>query len=144
MFERALSKVSFAQDPSAPIEARHTLAKILIARNAGTDAEKALSILNQLAARQPGSPELGNDIGVAQFELSLFPEAISSFNRALMVSPGFREALFNRAVAEKANTQYPDAIRSFEEFIRTNPDPAWRAEAEWNVRQLRSLLPASS
>jgi|SRR5215469_11366107 len=144
MFERALSKVSFAQDPSAPIEARHTLAKILIARNAGTDAEKALSILNQLAARQPGSPELGNDIGVAQFELSLFPEAISSFNRALTVSPSFREALFNRAVAQKANTQYSDAVRSFEEFIRTNPDPAWRAEAEWNVRELRGLLPSSS
>jgi len=144
MFERALSKVSFAQDPSASIEARHTLAKILLARNAGTDAAKALAILNQIAPRQPGSAEIQNDIGVAQFELSLFPDAISSFNRALMASPGFREALFNRAVAEKANIQYSDSVRSFEEFLQTNPDPAWRAEAESNVRKLRSLLPSSS
>src|SRR5262249_1994438 len=139
MFERALSKVSFAQDPSAPIEARHTLAKILLARNAGTDAAKALAILNQIAPRQPGSAEIQNDIGAAQFELSLFPDAISSFNRALMASPGSREALFNRAVAEKANIQYSDSIRSFEEFLQTNPDPAWRAEAESNVRKLKSL-----
>src|SRR5262245_26633272 len=144
MFDRALSKVSFAEDTTAPIEARHTLAKILLARNAGTDPEKALKILKEIAPRKPGSPEIQNDIGVAQFELSLFPDAISSFNRALEASPGFREALFNRAVAEKANMQNSDAVRSFEEFLRTNPDAEWRAEAELNVRQLKNLLTNSN
>jgi tetratricopeptide (TPR) repeat protein len=143
LFERALSKVAYAKSPEAPIEARHALARIWLARNAGNDPQNALAILSDIDRRQPGSAAIQNDIGVAQFELNRFGEASASFNRALTLSPGFREALFNRAVAQKANVQYAEAIGSFEEFIRTNPDGDWRNEAEQNVVALRSLLPSS-
>jgi tetratricopeptide (TPR) repeat protein len=143
MFERALSKVAYAQNPGAPIEARHALAKVWLARNSVNDARSALVILSDIDKRQPGSAAIQNDIGVAQFELSRFGDATSSFNRALTLSPGFREALFNRAVAEKASAQYAEAVRSFEEFIRTNPEGDWRDEAEQKMLALRSHLPSS-
>jgi len=122
MFERALGKVAFAQDPGAPIEARHALARVWLARNTGNDAQSALAILNDIDKRQPGSPAVQNDMGVAEFELGQYGEANSRFSKALDLSPVFREALFNRAVAEKANAQYAEAVRDFEEFIKTNPE----------------------
>jgi tetratricopeptide (TPR) repeat protein len=142
MFERAFSKVAFAQDAGAPTEARHALARVWLARNAGNDAQSALAILNDIDKRQPGNPTIQNDLGVAEFELGQYGDAATRFSKALDLSPLFRGALFNRAVAEKANAQYAEAIRDFEEFIKTNPEDAWRSEAERNVRRLRSLLPS--
>jgi len=143
MFERALSKVAFAQDPGAPIEARHALARVWLARNAGNDAANALAVLSEIDKREPGSSAIENDIGVAQFELGRYGDATESFGKALELSRGSREALFNRAVAEKANAHYAESIRSFEEFINTNPEPDWRSEAERNVSNLKRLLPSS-
>ena len=142
MFESALSKVAFAQDPGAPTEARHALARVWLARNTGNDPQNALGVLNDIEKNQPGNAAIQNDIGVAQFELRRFSDATSSFSKALELSPGFREALFNRAIAEKADGKYAEAVRSFEEFIKTNPESDWRSEAERNVSRLRSLLPS--
>lgn len=142
MFQKAESKVKFALDPSASPEERHTLARVWLARNEGNDAQNALALLNQIVSSGVAAPETLNDIGVAQFDMGKYDEAIVSFNKALKRSPGFREALFNRAGAEKASALFTESIRSFEDFMHTNPDADWGAEADNNLRTLKSLSPS--
>jgi tetratricopeptide (TPR) repeat protein len=127
MFERAESKVKNNQ--STP-ENRLALARVWLARNEGGDAERALDILNKITTAGRASAEAWNDKGVAEFELTKYDQAITSFTAALTLSPVFREALFNRGVSEETDGRYEEAKVDLKKFISTDPEPNWRREAE--------------
>lgn len=139
--QRALNNLKFAESESAPLSARQTLARAHLAFARPEHAAQALAILNQLVARGRQSPELFNDLGVAEFQLERDNEAIANFNRALEQAPTYAEALFNRALAATRAKRYAEAQRDWQQFLNTSSDANWKAEAE---RHLSSLSTSSA
>jgi tetratricopeptide (TPR) repeat protein len=137
-FERALNKLKYADDGSQSAEARLALARVHLALGKRDEAKKALSILDQLVAGGNQSAEILNDLGVAQFQLENYGEAISNFSKALEKSPGFGEALFNRALAEEHDNRIEAAKQDWQLFLISPSDPKWKAEAERNLQRLQS------
>jgi hypothetical protein len=138
MFERAESKIS--NKPSTP-ENQMALARVWLARNKGDDPQKALEILDRITAGSGASAQAWNDKGVAEFELTMYDRAITSFTTALTLLPTLREALFNRAVSEEASGRYGEAKTDLKRFLSTNPEPNWRQEAE-NKLGILDLTPS--
>jgi tetratricopeptide (TPR) repeat protein len=137
-FERALSKLRYAEDESAPAEARLALARVHLALGTPAEARHALTILEQLAARGNQSAEVFNDLGVAHFQTENYGEAIANFSKALEKLPGYTEALFNRALAYERSNQVGAAKQDWEQFIRLTTDEKWKAEAERSLDLLES------
>jgi tetratricopeptide (TPR) repeat protein len=138
-FERAISKLKHAESESAPVEARLALARVYLALGKDDEANKALTILEQLVARGNQSPEIFNDLGVAQFQLEHYGDAIADFTKALEKSPGYGEALFNRALAYERENSIEAAKQDWQEFIRLNSDEKWKAEAQSHLDLLPSI-----
>jgi tetratricopeptide (TPR) repeat protein len=135
--QRALDKLKFAEKETAPADARLALARVHLAFNRPENTRQALRILREVAASGHHSPELLNDIGVAQFDLGNYSEAISSFSLALGSSSNYGEALFNKALAEERAGRAGDAIRDWEAFISITPDGAWKTEARRRLGMLQ-------
>ena len=70
-----------------------------------------------------------NDLGVAQFQLANYKEAIENFGKALGQKPDYPEALFNKALAEERAGRHEDAKRDWQQFINQSSDPSWKREA---------------
>jgi tetratricopeptide (TPR) repeat protein len=138
-FERALSKLKHAESESAPVDSRLALARVYLALGKGEEAKKAITILEQLIATGNQSAEIFNDLGVAQFQLGNFEEAIANFTKALEKSPGYNEALFNRALANERENRIEAAKQDWQEFIRLNSDEKWGDEAERHLDMLQPI-----
>jgi tetratricopeptide (TPR) repeat protein len=134
--QRALNKLKFAESESAPVAARQLLARAYLAFDRPEQAKKALAILDQLIARGLQSAEVFNDLGVAEFQLDRYKEAITAFTRALDQASMYTEAIFNRALAEERARQYPEAKRDWQQFLALSSDAEWRAEAEQHLHLL--------
>jgi tetratricopeptide (TPR) repeat protein len=135
-FRRAFSKLKSAEKETAPVNDKLVLARVYLARGTRVDAEHALAILNQLAARGVETPEALNDTGVAQFQLDNYDDAIAYFSRALAKSPTYGEALFNRALAEERAHRDGDARQDWQQFIDHSSDDHWKSEARIHLRAL--------
>jgi tetratricopeptide (TPR) repeat protein len=137
-FERALSKLEYADKDSASPEARLALARVRLALGKREEAKRARVVLEQLVAGGNESAEVLNDLGVAQFQTDNYNEAISTFSKALEKSPGFTEALFNKALAEEHVGRTEEAKQDWQEFIRSTSDVKWKAEAEMHLNRLET------
>lgn len=135
-FERAFNKLKYATDDSASPEARLALARVHLALGKRDEAKKALAILEQLVAGGHQSAEVLNDLGVAQFQLENYSEAVSNFTRALEKSPDFTEALFNRALSEEHEGRTEAAKQDWQQFIHSTSDENWKVEATRNLKGL--------
>ena len=134
--KRALNKLKFAENEGAPAEARQSLARVHLAFEEPGHARSALEILKQLVARGVETPEVFNDIGVAQLQLANYGESIESFSKALEKSPSYGVALFNKALAEERAGHKEDAKRDWQQFIDLPSDSNWKSEAEERLRSL--------
>jgi tetratricopeptide (TPR) repeat protein len=134
--KQALVRLSFAESETAPAEARQALARVHLAFENRDHAEKALAILERLRAGGAQSPEVLNDLGVAQFQLEIYGDAIANFNTALEQKPDYFEALFNKALAEERAGREAEARRDWRQFINSSNDPEWKAEAESHLNLL--------
>lgn len=137
-YERALDTVkSAANDETAPVEERHTAARILLAKGGRDNVRKALVILDQLEAAGVQSAELLNDLGVARLQLGDYNAATDYFTRALQKSPGASESLFNKALAEQKAGRVDEARQDWNQFIAASPDERLKSEAEAQLSLLR-------
>lgn len=137
-YERALDKVKFADNETAPVEARHTRARILLAEGGRDNVRKALVILDQLEAAGGQSAELLNDLGVAWLQLGDdYNRATAYFTRALQKSPGASEYLFNKALAEQKAGRVDEARQDWNQFISSTSDDRLKAEARSQLSLLR-------
>lgn len=132
----ALSKLEFAKDASAPAEARQALARAHLAFENRDHAKQAREILEQLVAGGVRSPEVLNDLGIAQSQLDGYEESIENFSKALEQKPDYSEALFNRALAEERAGRQEDAKRDWQQFINQSSDPKWKQEAANRLKLL--------
>jgi tetratricopeptide (TPR) repeat protein len=128
-YERALNKLRFAEKETAPAESRHAFARALLAMGGRDEARKALAILEQLEAAGNQSPDLLNDLGVAELQLGNYDGAIEHFGRALEKSPGASVFLFNKALAEQTARRVDDAREDWIQFINMSADDRLKAEA---------------
>lgn len=129
-FRQACAPVSSAaQREDAPLDEKLMLAKVYAARGTVKHANLALDILRPLLSRGIETPELLNDMGMAQFTLKNYEDAIALFTRALEKSPGYNVALFNLAIAEGQVDRYSDARQHWQQYINQAPDDGWKTEA---------------
>jgi tetratricopeptide (TPR) repeat protein len=129
----ALGQLKSAESDNASIEMRQMLARTHLAFNRSEHARQAQVILESLAEHGAQTAEVFNDLGVAQFQLQSYDEAIASFSRALEINPAYTEALFNRALAKESAVRYSEAKRDWEQFINSTTDASWKAEAEQHL-----------
>ncbi len=134
--KRALNKLKFAEDDSAPVEARLALARVHLAFEKPEHTQQAFAILGQLMSKGIESPEILNDYGVANYQIQKYNEAIEDFNKALGKKPDYAEALFNKALAEERAYRYSDAKQSWQRFIKLSSDAKWIDEAEKRLNAL--------
>jgi tetratricopeptide (TPR) repeat protein len=136
LLSRAENKVKAAAQEPAAVEARLVLARVYLARGTREDAKRALEILDQLARSGVETAEALNDMGVAQFQLNKYQEAIDDFGKALAKSPGYDEALFNRALAEQRDHRDDEATQDWQRFINQSSDENWKNEARNYLNRL--------
>ena len=135
-FDRAEGKVAAAALKPGEIEAKMVLARVHLSRGNREDAKRALEILNQLRKSGVETPELINDMGVAQHQLNRYQEAINSFNEALVKAPRYEEALFNKALAEQDDHRFDEANRDWQLFISQSANENWKTEARTRLSKL--------
>ncbi len=128
-FDRAENKVKAAAQEAAAVEARLVLARVCLARGNREDAKRALAILEQLMKSGVETPVALNDMGVAQFQVANYDDAIVYFTKALEKSPRYDEALFNRALAEGRAHRDAEARQDWQQFINQSSDENWKNEA---------------
>lgn len=133
---QVINLLSSAQREDAPAEDRLMLARAYVALGTMEEARQALDILTQLSSRGVDSRELFNDMGVAQFRLKSYTDAIASFTMALKKSPGYEEALFNLALAEEEAHSIDDAKRDWQQFLNQSTDENWKQEARTRLAHL--------
>lgn len=91
---------------------KHAMAEVHLLQR---DVAAALPIYDELLARQPRSPKLWNERGVAQHQAGEYVEAQESYRRAIECEPGYALALNNLGVA-LYHAGYPEP--AFEAFRR--------------------------
>ena len=140
-FDSAQAEMQFAEDPSASVEDRLTLARVLLARGEPDYIQHAADILEQLVGAGNRSPELLNETGVAMYLLGRDSEAINYYNQALAKSPGFDVALFNKALAEQRAGNVAEAQADFNKSIENSSDEKWKDEARRRLETIESEPP---
>lgn len=128
-----VGQLKSAESDNAPVEMRQMLARAHLAFDRSEHARQAQAILDSLIGQGVQTAEVFNDLGVAQFQLRHYDEAIASFSRALEIDTAYTEALFNRALAKESAVRYSEAKRDWEQFINLTTDANWKAEAEQHL-----------
>jgi tetratricopeptide (TPR) repeat protein len=137
-FESAFNKLKFGEQDTAPVDSRIAFARVCLSMNTTDRAREAKSILEQLLAAGFNRPDLLNDLGVAEFELDNYDQAINYFTRSLVRSPKYPPALFNRALAREQMGLTAEAANDWQEFITVAPDEGWKSEANSHLSGLNA------
>lgn len=128
-----VGQLKSAESDNAPVEMRQMLARAHLAFDRSEHARQAQAILESLIGHDVQTAEVFNDLGVAQFQLRSYDEAIATFSHALEIDPAYTEALFNRALAKESAGHYSEARRDWEQFISLTTDAKWKVEAEQHL-----------
>jgi tetratricopeptide (TPR) repeat protein len=128
-----VGQLKSAESDNAPVEMRQMLARAHLAFDRSEHARQAQAILESLIGHDVQTAEVFNDLGVAQFQLRSYDEAIANFSHALEINSAYTEALFNRALAKESAGRYSEARRDWEQFINLTTDAKWKAEAEQHL-----------
>lgn len=88
------------------------------------DAEKALSFLMEARKESPGDPEVIYEFGMVALRMTLFPDAIQSFQDVLKICKDDTKALYALGRAQMGLAKYQDARDTFEHYVQLNPGDA--------------------
>lgn len=138
LLDRAENKAKAAARDTSDVNARLMLARSYLVRGTRAGANEARLILDQLSKSGVETPEALNDMGVAQFQLENYDDAIAYFTRALAKSPRYDEALFNRALAQGRLHRDAEAREDWQQFINQSSDENWKNEARTYLSRLSS------
>lgn len=136
-YDRALNKLRFADNETAPAESRLLLARVLLAMSERENTRKALSILEQLEVAGVRTAELFNDRGVAELQLGSYAAAVDYFTKATQESPDDSRFLFNKALAEQMAGRSAEARQDWNHFISIASDERLKDEARDQLDSLR-------
>lgn len=88
------------------------------------DAEKALSLMMQARTASPNDPEVLYEFGMVALRMSLFPDAVQSFQDVLKIRKDDTKALYALGRAQMGLAKYQDARATFEHYVQLNPGDA--------------------
>jgi tetratricopeptide (TPR) repeat protein len=95
------------------------------ARAASTqDLEKALALLLQARKLSPQNPDVLYDFGMVALRMSLFADAIQSFQESLAARKDDPNALYGLGRAQIGQGNFQDAEQAFEHYIQLRPNDA--------------------
>src|SRR5207253_2129159 len=97
--------------------AEHAMAEVYLLRR---DVHAALELYDQLLTRQPDSPKLWNERGVALHQSGQYLEAQDSYRRAIQAEQGYALALNNLGVALYHSGQPEPAFDAFRRALEAN------------------------
>ena len=137
LFDRALSKVSLDGAVPNAAEDRIAMVRILLERDLPGDAEKALSITDEMLLRGPITAELLDQKGAALYQLRRYEDAVVAFTLAIEKTPKMLAAYFNRSLAEEQLKRLDDARRDMEYYMSAEQDPKWKYEASWRLTHMK-------
>ncbi len=109
-----------------------------------SDANQALSYLNESIRLDPDNPKAFNNRGVAYFEMGVYELAVRDYDKAIQLDPAYADALNNRGITLFRLGRIEAAIRDFDQVTTLKPD--WveaylqRAEAYKNLWQYERAL----
>ncbi len=127
------------RDTSPEAQRAAGVALVLIER-----PEEAIVRLTAETKRLPTDAATWNDLATAQYaaaltgRTALFPEALSSADRALRIDPRSREALFNRALILERLGIRGEARAAWQRYLENDPSSQWAAEAREHLARLVS------
>jgi TonB family protein len=112
---------SEASSPSDEEEARQLYASGLKAYKAGNYHE-AVELLETSTARDPHNSSVFNDLGRAYMNLRQYPQAATSFRKAIEINPDERYAYNNLGLVLVNEHKYDEAIPEFRKQLQVNPN----------------------
>ena len=140
LLDRAEIKAKAGAQEASDVDAKLVVARTNLARDTHKGANEAFAILDQLLKSGVETPEVLNDMGIAQLQLVNYDEAIGFFTRALAKSPNFDEALFNRAITYgRMHHREADARKDWQQFINQSSDENWKNEARTRLNGLSTI-----
>jgi tetratricopeptide (TPR) repeat protein len=83
--------------------------------------QSAVEIYHLIAARVPNSAEVHNNLGVLLQLLKRYDDALSSYDKAIVLKPDYANAHFNRAVTLKLLKRFDESLASYDHAIALNP-----------------------
>jgi tetratricopeptide (TPR) repeat protein len=93
--------------------------------------DQAISYLELARERQPSSPQVHNDLGVAYMESAqdgALQKALNEFETALKLDARYEPALFNLALVYERLGQFGEAERRLKLYLQVDPASGWAKE----------------
>jgi CHAT domain-containing protein len=137
---RALQRIQSAgaRHPSA-----QALGDLAIVELLAGQVERAVSLLEQAAASEPGNAPLLSDLAAAYLDRAGdgarpydLVRALATVDQAVGIDPGLSEASFNRALALEKLALRISARSAWRELLARHQAPGWSAETRTHLRAL--------
>jgi CHAT domain-containing protein/tetratricopeptide (TPR) repeat protein len=126
------------REPSAGAQRDAGVALVLI-----DEPQQAVDRLRDATARAPNDARTWSDLAAAQYAVaaqlgrpSVYPEALSSADRALRIDGSLAEALFNRALILERLGLTRDARTAWQRYLEVDAASRWAEEARTRLSQL--------
>jgi tetratricopeptide (TPR) repeat protein len=103
--------------------------------------EKAIESYQKSLSIQPNNPNVETDMATCYHYLGKPDEALKLFDHVLQYSPGFAQALYNKGIVlihDKNDIE--GGLRAWEEELKSETDPARRAQLQQSIDQLKSSV----
>ena len=89
------------------------------------DPEKGLALLIEARKAAPKDPAVLFDFGMVALRMSLFPDAVKSFQEALAVRPDDAMALYGLGRAQMGLSKFQESKDAFDRYVKLRPsDPS--------------------
>lgn len=88
------------------------------------DTEKSLSLLLRARKVAPGDADVQFDLGMVELRMSLFPDAVDSFQQALKIRSDDAPALYGLGRAYMELAKFTEARQQFEKYVTLRPNDA--------------------
>jgi CHAT domain-containing protein/tetratricopeptide (TPR) repeat protein len=128
-----------------------SLAAVGTARLAAGQIGEAIKSLEEAVALDPAAAYAWSDLSAAYLARSAFPasaadvpRALEASDRALALQPGLIEAQFNRALALDRLGLRDRAIEAWRQYLTSDPDSPWTAEARSRLSDLERAQRSSN
>jgi len=103
--------------------------------------EKAIISYQKSLDLQPGNPYVETDMATCFHNLGQHDEALKILDNVIKYRPGFSQALYNKGIVLiHGKNNIESGIAVWEQLLKTDLDPARRAELEQSINQMKSSV----
>ena len=89
-----------------------------------SDIQKSLSLLLRARKIAPDNADVQFDLGMVELRMSLLPDAVDAFEKALKLRSNDPPAIYGLGRAYLEWTKFPEAKQEFEQYVKLQPNDA--------------------